>query len=189
VEKTKALKIGNASSYETQFGPLASEEHREKVLRYIEHALNDGAKLECGGKIPQDQGLEKGFYIEPTILSGVDNNMMIAQEEIFGPVLSVIKFSSEEEAVKLANNSMYGLAAMVWTKDQKKADRVAKQLESGTVWINTYGGFYNESSFGGYKRSGFGRELGEEGIREYMQTKHVCVDQTPGGKPLVSTWF
>lgn len=189
VKKTKALNIGNAASYETQFGPLISEDHREKVLRYIEHALNDGAKLECGGKIPQDKNLEKGFYLEPTILSGVDSNMMIAQEEVFGPVLAVIKFSSEEEAVKSANNSIYGLAAMVWTKDQEKADRVAKRLESGTVWVNTYGGFYNEASFGGYKQSGFGRELGEEGIREYMQSKHVCIDKTPGGTPLVAGWF
>lgn len=189
IAKTKALKIGDASSYETQFGPLVSEDHRDKVLRYIEHAINDGAKLECGGKIPDDESLAKGFYIEPTILSNVDNNAMIAQEEVFGPVLSVIKFNSEEEVIKLANNSVYGLAAMIWTKDQEKANRIAKKLESGTVWINTYGGFYNESSFGGYKRSGFGRELGEEGVREYMQSKHVCIDETPGGKPLVSTWF
>lgn len=189
VKKTKGLKIGDASSYETQFGPLVSADHRDKVLAFIEHAVNGGAKCECGGKIPEDQSLTKGFYIEPTILSDVENNDMIAQEEVFGPVLSVIKFSSEEEAVKLANNSIYGLAAMIWTKDKEKAKKVAKQLESGTVWINTYGGFYNEASFGGYKRSGFGRELGEEGVREYMQSKHVCIDETPGGIPLVAGWF
>jgi len=189
VEKTKALKIGDASSYETQFGPLVSEEHRDKVLRYIEHGINDGAKLECGGKIPEGEQYQKGAYLEPTIFSNVDDNMTIAQEEIFGPVLSVIKFSSEDDAIKIANNSIYGLAAMIWTKDIDKAKRITKQLQSGTVWVNTYGGFYNESSFGGYKRSGSGRELGEEGLKGFMQSKHVCVDETPGGKPLVAGWF
>jgi aldehyde dehydrogenase (NAD+) len=115
--------------------------------------------------------------------------MTIAQEEIFGPVLSVIKFTTVEDAVAIANDSPYGLAAMIWTKDQKKAETVSRQLQSGIVWINTYGGFYNEASFGGYKQSGFGRELGVEGLLEYTQSKHICADMTPGGKPLVATWF
>src|SRR3989338_5976772 len=189
VEKTKSLKIGDAASYETQFGPLISKEHREKVKRYIALGIKEGAKLVCGGKVQAGHEFENGAFLEPTIFSDVTNNMTIAQEEIFGPVLSVIKFSTEEEAIKLANNSVFGLAAMIWTKDPEKADRVARQMESGIVWVNTYGGFYNEASFGGYKRSGCGRELGHEGLREYMQTKHVCLDRTPGGKPLVSGWF
>lgn len=189
VETTKALKIGNASSYETQFGPLVSLEHREKVLGYINKGIEEGAKLECGGKIPNGESYVDGFYIEPTVFSGVTNDMTIAQEEIFGPVLSVIKFSGVDEAIKIANDSPYGLASMIWTKDSNKADTVARKLESGIVWINTYGGFYNEASFGGYKQSGFGRELGAEGILEYTQSKHICTDQTPGGKSLVSTWF
>ncbi|HNV23630.1 MAG TPA: aldehyde dehydrogenase family protein, partial [Candidatus Omnitrophota bacterium] len=125
----------------------------------------------------------------PTIFSDVTNSMRIAQEEIFGPVLCVMKFSTIEEAIKIANDSKFGLAACVWTKDDNKAQSVARQLQCGTVWINTYGGFYNEAPFGGYKRSGFGRELGVEGLLEYTQTKHICIDQTPGGKPLVSGWF
>lgn len=139
--------------------------------------------------MPEGDEYKGGFYFEPAIFADVDNSMTIAQEEIFGPVLSVIKFSSEEEAIKIANDSKYGLAASVWTKDEKKASSVARKLQCGTVWINTYGGFYNEAPFGGYKQSGFGRELGVEGLLEYTQCKHICIDKTPGGKPLVASWF
>ncbi|MBI5149522.1 MAG: aldehyde dehydrogenase family protein [Candidatus Omnitrophica bacterium] len=189
VEKTKKLKIGNALDYQTEFGPVVSKEQQAKALQYIEEALKQGAKVICGGKIPQDEKLKKGFFLEPTILENVTNKMSVAQEEIFGPVLAVIKFKGEQQAVSIANDSDFGLAACVWTKDLIKADRVAKQLQTGTVWINTYGGFYNAASFGGYKQSGFGRELGHEGLLEYMQSKHICTDQTPGGKPLVANWF
>ena len=115
--------------------------------------------------------------------------MRCAQEEIFGPVLCVMKFTNTEEAIKIANDSKYGLAACIWSKDKNKAEGVASKLKCGTVWINTYGGFYNEAPFGGYKQSGFGRELGLEGLLEYTQTKHVCTDNTKHGKPLVSSWF
>ncbi len=189
IAKTKALKIGEASNYETQFGPLASIKHRDSVLEYIEKGIQEGATLACGGKVPEGDQFKKGVYLEPTIFSEVRNKMTIAQEEIFGPVLSVIKFSGIDEAVTIANDSPYGLASMIWTKDLKKAEEVAKQIQSGIVWINTYGGFYNEASFGGYKQSGFGRELGAEGLLEYTQSKHVCIDQTPGGMPLVAGWF
>ena len=186
VEKTKSLKIGNALSYETDFGPLISQEHREKVLGFIEKGKKEGAKLVCGGKRIE---IGEGFYLEPAIFADVQNSMTIAQEEIFGPVLSVIRFSKLEEAIKIANDSKYGLAASVWTKDLDKANLMAKKLQCGTVWINTYGGFYNEASFGGYKQSGFARELGVEGLLEYTQSKHVCVDTTPGGKSLVASCF
>jgi len=189
VSKTCALKIGSAMDYETDFGPLISREQREQVMRYVEIGKDEGAVVACGGKIPFGKDYEKGFYYEPTIFVDVNNQMRIAQEEIFGPVLSVIKFKEIDEAIRIANDSMYGLAACVWTKDSTKAHRVANQLRCGTVWINTYGGFYNEASFGGYKQSGFGRELGEEGLLEYTQTKHICTDATPGGKSLVSSWF
>ncbi len=189
IQRTKALKIGDASRYDTDFGPLVSARQRSEVLSHIEKGQREGARLLCGGEIPNDPELAKGFYLEPTIFSEVKNDMAIAQEEIFGPVLAVMRFFSKEEAIKIANDSPYGLAACVWTKDFKKADEVAQKLKCGTVWINTYGGFYNEAPYGGYKQSGFGRELGVEGLLEYTQTKHVCTDMTPGGKSLVSSWF
>ncbi len=187
ITKTKKLKIGKADDYQTSFGPLVSREHRDKVLAMIEQAVSEGAKVECGGKIPD--GLDKGAFLEPTILSNVDNSITIAQEEVFGPVLCVMKFSDESQVVEMANDSKYGLAACIWTKDEKKAKALAEKLQCGTVWINTYGGFFNEVPFGGYKQSGIGRELGLEGLLEYTQSKHICTDKTPGGKSLVSFWF
>jgi len=189
VERTKKLKIGPAFNFETEFGPVISEDHRKNILSFIEQGKKEGAKLVCGGKIPSDPELAKGFYIEPTIFSDVRNSMTIAQEEIFGPVLSVIRFANQEEAIQIANDSKYGLASMVWTKDLEKAKSVGRKLRCGTVWINTYGGFYNQTPFGGYKQSGIGRELGTDGLFEYTQTKHICTDQTPGGRPLVASWF
>jgi acyl-CoA reductase-like NAD-dependent aldehyde dehydrogenase len=188
IERAKTLKIGPADSFETEFGPLVSIPHRDQVLKMIEQGLKEGGKIACGGKIPQGQN-PKGAYLEPTIFIDTRNNMTIAQEEIFGPVLCVIPFISVEDVIHIANDSKYGLAAMIWTKDLNKANQVAKRLRCGTVWINTYGAFPNEAPFGGYKQSGFGRELGQEGLSEYTQVKHIAIDQTPGGKSLVTSWF
>lgn len=188
-QRTKALKIGNALDYQNQFGPVISKEHCEKLLTFVNRALEEGATLECGGKILTGDEFGKGFYFEPTILSNVDPKSSTAQEEAFGPILSVIKFSSLDEAVKIANDSKYGLSASVWTKDKSKPGILSKELQVGTVWINTYGGFYNEVGFGGCKQSGFGRELGIEGLLEYCHSKHICIDQTPGGKSLVTSWY
>lgn len=189
VEKTRKLKVGNSVDFETDFGPVISAEQRDKVLAAVEKAKKEGAKVLCGGKTARVEDSPNGFYLEPTILGDVRNEMAIAQEEVFGPVLSVIKFTAAAEAVKMANDSTYGLAACIWSKDRKKANDLARQLQCGTVWINTYGGFYNEASFGGYKQSGFGRELGTEGLLEFTQSKHICTDQTPGGKSLATSWF
>ncbi|MDP2654760.1 MAG: aldehyde dehydrogenase family protein [Candidatus Omnitrophota bacterium] len=190
VKKARQLKVGPATDYQTDFGPLVSRSHRDKVLACVETGKAEGAKLLCGGRIPEmPPETANGAYLEPAIFAGVKNAMAIAREEIFGPVLSVIKFSDVEEAVAAANDSRYGLAGCVWTKDPAKAERIASHLQCGTVWVNTYGGFYNEASFGGYKESGFGRELGLEGLWEYTQSKHICVDNTPGGKSLVTSWF
>ncbi|MBF0385351.1 MAG: aldehyde dehydrogenase family protein, partial [Candidatus Omnitrophica bacterium] len=189
IERTKKLKIGNALDYSTDFGPLINEKHLDSVMGFIKKGEEEGARLVCGGKKASVLGCEKGFYVEPTIFADVNNSMTIAQEEIFGPVLCVIKFHEEDQAVKIANDTKYGLASCVWTKDTQKAERVSSRIKAGTVWVNTYGGFYNEAPFGGYKLSGFGRELGKEGLFEYTQTKHVCLDKTPGGVPLVSSWF
>ncbi|PIQ89206.1 MAG: aldehyde dehydrogenase [Candidatus Omnitrophica bacterium CG11_big_fil_rev_8_21_14_0_20_42_13] len=189
VAKTKKLKIGDALSYDTDFGPIISAEHRQYILDYIETGKKE-AKLTCGGVTPNvDRVGLHGFYLEPAIFIDVDNNARISQEEIFGPVLSIIKFSGQDEAVKIANDTRFGLASMVWTKDLNRANQVAAQLRCGTVWINTYGGFYNEAPFGGYKESGFGRELGKEGLLEYTQTKHVNIDLNPTGRSLVTSWF
>ena len=189
VEKTKKLKIGPATNYDTDFGPVISKEQRDKIKYFIGLGPMEGARIVCGGDIPVGGDLNKGFYIEPTVLTQAKNSMRIAREEIFGPVLVVIQFSFIDEAIKIANDSPYGLAATIWSKDIEKAKRIATKIQAGTVWINTYGGFYNEASFGGYKQSGSGRELGKEGVLEYTQSKHVCIDQTPGGKPLVCSWF
>lgn len=185
IERAKSLKTGDALNPATEFGPVISQSHREELLRAVEQAKQQGAKVLYGGKAVEGQG----FYMEPTVLGNVTNSMAIAQEEVFGPILSVIKFKTEEEAINTANDSKYGLAACVWTKDKARSERVSRKLQAGIVWVNTYGGFYNEATFGGYKQSGFGRELGLHGVLEYMQSKHVCVDQTPGGMPLAASWF
>jgi len=187
VARAQNLKIGPADNFETEFGPLVSIEHRNIVLKFIEKGKQEGAKLACGGNVPNIN--PKGAYLEPTIFTHVRNTMSIAQEEIFGPVLCVMPFTSADEAIHIANDTKYGLAAMVWTKDLEKANKVARRLRCGTVWVNTYGAFLNEVPFGGYKQSGFGRELGLTGFWEYTQIKHIATDQTPGGKSLVTSWF
>lgn len=189
VAKTKALVIGDAADYATTFGPLVSRAHRDQVLQAIKKGQAEGAQLIYGGTIPEDEHLANGAYLIPAIFTGVTPAMTLMQEEIFGPVLCISKFSTLDEVVALANDSKYGLAASVWTQDSVNADQVARRLQCGTVWVNTYGGFYNEVAFGGCKLSGHGRELGDEGVKSYTRTQHICRDQTPGGMPLVAAWF
>ncbi len=186
ITKTKKLKIGPPEDPASDIGPLISDRQRQRVLDYIAIGKKE-AKLVAGGGVPKDHA--RGYFVEPTIFSNVKNDMRIAREEIFGPVLSVLKVKDADEALRVANDTDYGLAAMVWTKDIAQATTIARALRVGTVWVNTFGGFYNEAPFGGYKQSGIGRELGREGLLEYTQVKHVNIDLTPGGKTLVASWF
>ena len=189
VAKTEKIKLGNGLDPETTMGPLISKEHRAKVLNYISTGIEEGAQLVAGGKVPEGEAFEKGFFLEPTIFDKVDNSMEIAQEEIFGPVLSVLTFSTLDEAVSLANATRYGLAGSVWTKDLYQANYIAERVRAGTIWINTYGSFFNEVPFGGYKESGLGRELGKAGLKEYTELKSITMDMSPGQRSLITKWY
>lgn len=175
-EKVKRVKLGDPLSRDTKMGPLVTAEHRDRVLRYIEIGVSE-AKLLCGGKVGKGE-LAKGWFVEPTIFRDVDNSMRIAQEEIFGPVLAVIPFDSEEDAVRIANDTPYGLAGAVWTRDVFKGLRVLKAMRAGILWLNTYHPTYTEAPWGGYKESGFGRELGVWGIENYLETKQININLT-----------
>ncbi len=189
VNKAKRIKLGNSLDHETQMGPLISDEQRKKVLGYVEKAKLQGAKLLCGGRIPEDAQLRNGFFFEPTVLTGVSPQMSIFQEEVFGPVACVNKFSTPDEVIALANTSDFGLASSIWAKDDALAQDLAKKINSGIIWINTYGMFYNEAPYGGFKQSGFGKELGREGFLEYSRLKNVIIDKTEGSKPIVNYWY
>lgn len=183
LEKTRRIKLGPGIEPETKMGPLISETQRARVEGFIETGKKSGAKLLIGGGRPSEKRLEKGFFVEPTIFDHVDNKSEIAQKEIFGPVLSVITFKTEEEAIAIANDSAYGLAGAVWSTNITKALRALKQLRAGITWINTYHPTYNEAPWGGYKQSGFGRELGTYGLEEYLEIKQINInlDEAPIG--------
>ncbi len=156
-----------------RMGPLVTGEHFDRVSEYVDVGRDEGAELVTGGDRVEEYG--SGFFYQPTVFDGVDRSMRIAQEEIFGPVLAVQTYDDEDEAVAVANDVPYGLAASIWTSDLGRAHRVADRIEAGTIWINTYGEFDTAVSFGGYKQSGFGRELGKHAIEAYTQTKHIWV--------------
>ncbi len=189
VDKAKRIKLGNSLDYETQMGPLISQMQRKIVMEYVENTKREGAKLICGGKIPDNPLLKNGFFFEPTVFTDVTSNMSIFREEVFGPVVCINKFSLLSEVEELANDSDFGLAASIWTKDETQAEDLAKKINTGTIWINTYGMFYNEVPYGGFKQSGFGKELGREGFLEYTQLKSIIVDKTKDAKPLVNYWY
>jgi aldehyde dehydrogenase (NAD+) len=177
VEMSEALKVGSALDFETDIGPLVDHRQVDTVKRYVHIGLDEGAKLLTGGEVPQ--GVPAGgYYFQPTIFGGVQNNMKIAQEEIFGPVLSVIRYSDEEEAVQIANDTEYGLSAGVWSGDYERALEVAGKIRAGTVWVNDMHMVSAAHPFGGYKQSGLGRELGPSALDEYTEAKHVHVDLT-----------
>jgi acyl-CoA reductase-like NAD-dependent aldehyde dehydrogenase len=174
-ERAGKLQVGDPLHPKTRVGALVSAEQMEKVLSYIEAGNREGAKLVTGGGRAA-VGDGKGYFVKPTIFDQASNTMKIAREEIFGPVLAAIEFRDIEDAISQANQTIYGLAAAVWTRDVKKAHKAARALQAGTVWINTYNVLDTASPFGGYKMSGFGRELGQHGLEMYTQTKSVWVD-------------
>ena len=169
----KTAKMGNPMSLDTQVGPITTPPQYQKVLDYIDIARGEGASAALGGAKATEFG--GGYFVQPTIFTGVKNSMRIAQEEVFGPVLAVIPFEDDEDALAIGNDVVYGLAAGVWTKDLRRALTMANRLQAGTVWVNTYRAVSFMSPFGGYKRSGIGRESGQEMIREYLQTKSVWI--------------
>ena len=170
--KAESMRVGNPEDIATQMGAQVSKQQFDKILGYIDTGKQEGAKLVTGG----ERCGEKGYFIRPTIFDEVDNNMKIAREEIFGPVVSAITFDDVNEVVRQGNLSIYGLAAAVWTKDIKKAHRLARDLKAGTIWINTYNAFDAASPFGGFKQSGFGRELGVHALELYTQIKSVWIN-------------
>jgi aldehyde dehydrogenase (NAD+) len=177
-ERSRKLRPADPLDPKTRLGSLVSRAQMERVLRYVEVGTHEGATLVAGGR-RYDIGTGKGFFVEPTVFADVTPAMTIAREEIFGPVLAVIEFADVDEAIAKANNCEYGLAAGIWTRDIKKAHRVARQLQAGTVWINTYNVYDTAAPFGGYKQSGFGREMGMHALSHYTQTKTVWVDLNP----------
>jgi betaine-aldehyde dehydrogenase len=178
--KARTIRVGPGIERETKMGPLVSAEQRDRVRKYLDIGRKE-AKVAVGGGTPK--GLDQGWYVEPTIFYDVDNSATIAQEEIFGPVMSVIPFKDEAQAIEIANATPYGLAAAVWTRDIYKAFRVVKNLEAGIVWVNHMQPTMLEAPWGGYKMSGFGRELGHWGVEEYLETKQIYInlDEAPIG--------
>ena len=174
-DRVKTLKVGDPMDKATRMGPVVSRQQMETVLGYIDAGKKEGARLVAGGGRATVGG-GKGYFVEPTIFDGVTNTMKIAREEIFGPVLSVIPFKSVEEALVEGNRTTYGLAAAVWTRDVAKALRAARAIRAGTVWVNAYNLFDAALPFGGFKESGFGREMGSVGLDHYTEVKTVWVD-------------
>jgi len=173
--RAKKMTPGDPLDPKTRLGAISSKRQLENNLRYIAIATKEGAQLVAGGA-RADIGTGKGYFLQPTVFDGVTPEMTIAREEIFGPVLAAIEFGDVDEAIARANDSQYGLAAAVWTKDIKKAHYVARKLQAGTVWINTYNIYDTAAPFGGYKHSGFGREMGMHALEHYTQVKTVWVD-------------
>src|SRR6188508_1573621 len=171
----KTARMGDPMSTDTQVGPVTNKPQLEKILKYIDIAKSEGAQTVLGGARASRPECGDGWFVEPTIFSGVKNSMRIAQEEVFGPVLSVIPFKDDEDALAIGNDVVYGLAAGVWTQNIRRALVMAEKLQAGTVWVNTYRAVSYLSPFGGYKRSGLGRESGQEMIKEYLQVKSVWI--------------
>src|ERR687884_53099 len=182
-EKAVRVKVGDPMDKATQMGPQVSEEQLNRIKSYVDIARAEGASVLAGGRPPQLEGdFQKGYFFQPTIFGDVQNTMRVAQEEIFGPVVSVITFKDEADLIRQANETIYGLSAGIWTRDITRAHRFAQEIKAGVVWINTFNMFNAASPFGGYKQSGYGREMGKHALEMYTQVKSVWVDLS--GKPI-----
>jgi len=185
-EKAEKIKVGDPLDKTTLMGPQVSCEQLDRIKSYVGYARDEGATVLTGGESPQlGESFKNGYFFKPTIFSEVNNRMRVAQEEIFGPVVSVITFKDEDDLLKQANDTIYGLSAGIWTRDIVRAHRFAKEIKAGVVWINTFNMFNAASPFGGYKQSGYGREMGKQALELYTQTKSVWVDLSD--KPI--GWF
>ncbi|MBN8914526.1 MAG: aldehyde dehydrogenase [Rhizobiales bacterium] len=176
VERAGRIRLGDPCDPATEMGTAANEPQFARILGMIEAAKRDGATLAAGGGAAEGPGLGKGFFVQPTIFKDVQNDMTIAQEEVFGPVLSILPFDTEEEAIEIGNNTRYGLAAGVWTESLQRAMRVSRSIRAGTVWVNTYRAVAVQAPFGGFKESGFGRERGDVALDEFTSIRNVMID-------------
>jgi betaine-aldehyde dehydrogenase len=174
------IRLGHGTDDATEAGALITAEHRAKVEAYVAGAIGGGARLVAGGRRPDEAELQAGFFYRPTVFADVRRDMTIVREEVFGPVLTVERFTTEAEAIELANDTTYGLAGAVWTADAGRAQRVAGRLRHGTVWINDYNTYLPQAEWGGFKQSGIGRELGPSGLDEYREAKHIWQNTEPG---------
>jgi aldehyde dehydrogenase (NAD+) len=174
-ERARAMKVGDPLDPATEMGPQISQAQLDRILGYIRGGIEEGARLLCGGERDSDGAKAKGFFVQPTVFAGVKPEMRIAREEVFGPVLAAMRFRDAGEAIRIANGTVYGLAAAVWTRDIRTAHRVAAEVRAGTVWINSYNAFDSGSPFGGCKQSGFGRDLGSYALEQYTNVKSVWV--------------
>jgi aldehyde dehydrogenase (NAD+) len=178
IARAGTIKLGDPLDMATEMGPIAFAGQLAKVRSYVQLGIDEGAQLATGGGVPEGAELQDGFFIEPTVLTGVRNDMRVAREEIFGPVLGAITFTDEAEALRIANDTTYGLAAGIWTRDVQRAHRVAHAVNAGTVWVNTYRVLGFNVPYGGFNQSGIGRENGLEGLDAYLQTKSVWIELT-----------